>query len=518
MSDRIRLYRSAGAPVTPYFTRYHVAWYVMCGGIAVVFLLGQVTRFSALFFLATLAFMLLGVFGAFNDRPLFMAPAQALRVVWRKFRHGQVVTHELTSRTMTYAAGVTPLKGLFNITTKIVVLILPGGRELEVPLFMSNKSHSIVVVGVNSGSTEVASARERATIDERRSQMLATMTSSLGPGNSFTQWVMTRRQGQHDGNLYLQSRLARSVLDPQDEVSERARMREFSSDSLIAANGLVRRTGITVCASNPRSWRPRRLHRMTPSQIRQSRAVETAIGLQDGMKSAHIENGHILQPLEFALVAREFWSLGSDQDDFRLRSLLDRTAMLEEADFTKRTGNEVGRDDARRLAQSISTLPEIQREVRNDCLIFDGSYHTVLWVVDSQDRDVPGGYYDPLFQVDCPNFTAFTGTIVPRSHDERSRNERGLLRESKMRMARNVSVADEFAQEREMEGKYSVYSSGGEAVYFRVITIPSGESYEELQDNIATTRTVARDLGVELRTIPASGQVSWFWAAFGVAV
>lgn len=161
-----------------------------------------------------------------------------------------------------------------------------------------------------------------------------------------------------------------------------------------------------------------------------------------------------------------------------------------------------------------SPLPQMQQEVANNYLIFDGTYHRVLWIEDYLSE----GSFDALYSAPCDYFTGIYVEIKDLDRDDSLRQDRiRLTGQLKQWLKRNVTAQDEEVLKRLDDERHAALAFGQKVPWFRTLIIVSGRDLQELEDNQSILRNhLARsNVRVKLRTVTGPDQLEWFFAALG---
>lgn len=449
-----------------------------------------------------------------REGAIFIVTARWLRYRWKKLRFGTVYRRELSSTMLQLQQGVSPLKGLFKIQLVLLGVKLgdaiSGTKHYQVPVFMRSRSHTVVVTSGSHPAAALADPDMRDTLEKREASVYADIASILGAGGgSMTVWSLHRRPSMSKDNLYLKERMSPRYIDAEDEQDQKVFTEHLLSREEIIEDNWDREFGISMTAPNPKSWRASRLNRLTPEQFSASRAVSAALVAEEKLQSiGHGDAVRVTSYPRFCQLFREVLHLHEQQLP-RDRVLMDDVA--DEA--ARQEGGAEGIDPKEAFSYGDSPLPEMQREVANDHLIFDGTYHRVLWIV-----DYLGEEYDALHTAKCDYFVGIYSDIKELARDDSIRQDQARWQRLVQQLTkRNVSAQDE-AELNEMEaGRYTSLPYGDKVPWFRTIIIVSGRNLEELDDNHAELRShLSRNaVRVKLKTVHGPDQLEWFFAALG---
>ncbi len=504
MSEQVPVANSPGRARAPLFSFPQVMWYVFW----IIIILG--TMFTLRNPYVLIGSLLIGAAGSLvrHEGPLFLVIPRAIMFKIRYIRNGLVVRRSLTDAQVTYGDHVSALKGGFRIDAEQVILRVQD-RGREIPLVRSRGRHSAIVLGESNGRLATADPMDRSTLDASASSVFASLTRVLEVGESIALAQVTRRADPSVSTHFISTRGSDAlvVAKPTEEQHER-RQRTLGSHAEVLERSWRRRHALVLNGFDPKGWKPRRLHKLTVDQIMKSSAVRGALEAEQSLSRAGADNAHIVSPLEFTSLLRDFQFLGDRIVDDKFKEFYDRADIIRAITSGKA-------DTPKTWTGRFSPFPNRQIEVEHDYILLDGTFHRILWAEQFDFGPMPGGMFDSLFSMHCNYHVSLSAEVRDPEREEKVRNEKRDWRETISGMKRHRSVLDEEEMASEEAGKYTTFYSAGKPIHWRLLLAGSGSSYEEMEDSCAMIRDESKGLPLSLDTINDGDQLPWFWASLG---
>lgn len=506
-------YNTARSSQRPLASIHQVIWLAVFAGLAAVSILLQL---GVVPIVACFVLMVVGWIPT-AEAPLFLWAPRQLKSQWKLFTKGNVYRRSLSSTDFVLRKGVTELKGFFKVQLVVMKFTSSGGKLVEVPTLFTNKKHGVVVKSSTVASAALADNDQRLIIDTKLTNCVADISRDLGIGASFTQWSMTRPVNRAVDYLYYRERLDPAVKAATPEADG---VNAVDVDDLYRVHELMdevhditweRECGMTLSANRPPSWRSRKLHKLKPKEVLRSKAMSAALQVEKRMRSAGIEGARICSKYDLFQFVREFWNVGARNDIYRIRALNDKVS----SEVARQNGKELSDEDA--ISMDESPLPVMQQELANDYFILDGNYHRVMWITNFYDDAIAPGYFDALHTAECTYFVSVYCEIYDAQKDDVHRQDKRDFAEFVQGLKRRQTASDERQIEHIDQPRYDVINYGAHALYFRVLVVVSGTSYEDMEANqlILEEHLSNHNIRVNFRVVTGGDQLVWFFAALG---
>lgn len=487
----------------PFLSFPAVAW----GGAWFVVAIGFVTN-SFFGFVGSIAIGLIGM-SSMNEGPLYLVLYRKARYRWKKWRWGTAYRREFSARMLTPLRGVGPLKGLFKVTDALLQFRTLGNRLIQMPVLLNNRKHTVFI---ESGSIPAAAMADEGQYDailEKEAGLYVDLAESLGLHNSLTIWSLHRAPDDTLDAQYASQRISDDFKNPEDEYhAERIRTLDQTQSEVVDASW-DRRRGLALTATNPGSWSEKKLDRLTAKQVQESAAVKTALLAEDKMRAIGMADASVCSLPQYRRLIREIMSVKQSKLSIaRQRDMMD----IVEVELAKKDNELV--DPKSTFGDSDTIFPNMQRELGNDYMIFDGTYHRVIWITEYLSRYG----FEPLHTARCNYFVGVYADIQLAEKDDSLRQDKvRLVGQLKKLRKRNVTAQDKAELNTLDEERFNALEYGRYVPYFRTLVIVSGADLDdlELNEKVLLDHLARHNVRVKFQTVTGEDQLEWFFATLG---